>query len=91
MGDTLINLLAMESWLYSGCSTRDEDGSQPAKDAAAVAIEFRRLFGELKTKWIEKWKKTVLKFEANQLALKCGIHTGLTIFGNFGNERLDQD
>ncbi|HEU4483534.1 MAG TPA: adenylate/guanylate cyclase domain-containing protein [Nitrososphaeraceae archaeon] len=68
-----------------GMQRREYDGAHIAKNAVLAALEFRTKFQDIKSKWMDQWKRFILDLDdLNNIDLKCGINTGRVISGNLG-------
>lgn len=81
MGDGIMALF--------GIPSKDENGSQAAIAAVKCALELRERFEEQKQKWIKIWKPYG-RGRNIDINLRCGIHTGVVIYGNMGTDKNDQ-
>jgi class 3 adenylate cyclase len=67
-----------------GMQRREDDGAHIAKNAILAALEFRAKFQDIKSKWMDEWKRFIHDVDDLQVDLKCGINTGRVISGNLG-------
>lgn len=67
-----------------GMQRREDDGAHIAKNAILAALEFREKFQDIKSKWMDEWKRFIHDVDDLQVDLKCGINTGRVISGNLG-------
>lgn len=67
-----------------GMRYREDDGAHIAKNAVLAALEFRTKFQDIKSKWMDEWKRFIHDMDDLQIDLKCGINTGRVISGNLG-------
>ncbi len=81
MGDGIMALF--------GVPSKDENESQAAINAVKCALELREKFEEQREKWIKIWKPYG-RGRVIDINLRCGIHTGMVIYGNMGTDKNDQ-
>ncbi|HJT85668.1 MAG TPA: adenylate/guanylate cyclase domain-containing protein [Nitrososphaeraceae archaeon] len=67
-----------------GMQNREDDGAHIAKNAVLAALEFRTKFQDIKSKWMDEWKRFIHEMDDLDIDLKCGINTGRVISGNLG-------
>jgi class 3 adenylate cyclase len=67
-----------------GMQYREDDGAHIAKNAVLAALEFRTKFQDIKSKWMDEWKRFIHDMDDLHIDLKCGINTGRVISGNLG-------
>lgn len=74
--------------LFGVLDTSDENGPANALAAVQTAIDLRRRFDVVCTRWKEQWD--LYTPEKIQIGLGCGIHTGEVLVGNVGTAFRDQ-
>ena len=74
---------------YFGYKTYDDGGIGGAVSSINAAIELQKSFEEMKSEWIEIWKKQ-FHHKVNIIDLKCGINTGETLVGKLSTIERDQ-
>ena len=67
-----------------GMQYREDDGAHIAKNAVLAAFEFRTKFQDIKSKWMDEWKRFIHDMDDLHIDLKCGINNGRVISGNLG-------
>ena len=74
---------------YFGYKTSDDGGIGGAVSSINAAFELQKSFEEMKSEWIEIWKKQ-FHHKVNMIDLKCGINTGETLVGKLSTIERDQ-
>jgi class 3 adenylate cyclase/plastocyanin len=73
---------------YFGYKDSD-DGTEGAFNSINAAFELQQSFEEIKSEWIEIWKKQ-FHHKVTTIDLKCGINTGETLIGKLSTIERDQ-
>lgn len=74
--------------LFGALEHKEDKGRQDAIHAVGAAIDLRRQFDVLLSKWKSEW--TLYTPEKIDIGLGCGVHTGEVLVGNMGTELRDQ-
>jgi class 3 adenylate cyclase len=74
---------------YFGYKDSDDDGTEGAFNSINAAFELQQSFEEIKSEWIEIWKKQ-FHHKVTNIDLKCGINTGETLIGKLSTLERDQ-
>jgi adenylate cyclase len=73
---------------YFGYKDSD-DGTEGAVNSINAAFELQKSFEEIRSEWIEIWKKQ-FHHKVTTIDLKCGINTGETLIGKLSTIERDQ-
>jgi class 3 adenylate cyclase len=74
---------------YFGFKEKDDkDGFIGAENAILAALTLRRSFEDVKTNWLQIWKKII--DPDIHIDIKCGINTGLVLVGLLRSGERDQ-
>jgi class 3 adenylate cyclase/plastocyanin len=74
---------------YFGYKDSDDDGTEGAFNSINAAFELQQSFEEIKSEWIEIWKKQ-FHHKVTTIDVKCGINTGETLIGKLSTLERDQ-
>ena len=74
---------------YFGYKDSDDDGTEGAINSIKAAFELQKSFEEIKSEWIEIWKRQ-FHHKVTTIDLKCGINTGETLIGKLSTIERDQ-
>ncbi len=74
---------------YFGYKDSNDGGIGGAVSSINAAFELQKSFEEIKSEWIEIWKKQ-FHHKVNTIDLKCGINTGEALVGKLSTIERDQ-
>ncbi len=63
----------------------DDGTNDDAIHAVTAALQLRKSFGIIRSRWLDRWKRDI--YEELDIGLKCGINTGLVVVAEVGTEQ----